>query len=1404
MADVTDWDASGADITLDSVNLDPSGGVKRVGEVVRAIPTAAQEVGTDVSEPIVTPVSTSVMPRGAETRPIAPNPGQPVDLSPPNPAKLAQAKPAWSPFDKNPVYDPDANQLDYAEAVAKKQARDAAARASGPIMKFLDNTWSNNQAEEARTKALEVQRVQNLRQQQKDMQSKADNMGMPRGDQTWSQTNDTLVENTLKRYRTGAGGTEDQINAQDALIARGHKDLVDAYRSDAITAMETRKSQGQQVLNSLDAAKTDLDYKKKAEELSDPKHPMHHPDFDIPGTRGEWEAQRGKREESMRRATVLLNNYRQQRANQTDYTNQTDEKQAKIQTESTKMYNGEVMPSTTAKVHLGNGSIGTAGPYGSNDFRMLGNNTHPDGWNTATGAVRKSLTEEGDAAYPKVEREKGINLARALKLATTDPKTGLPMTDEKSLHLINTNPSVQQVLVEGITAAARGGAGGTNGQLIKLELAKRGKVQAALDDLITSWAGGKGVLTGKEGQYLSKFTQSQMRYVIDFLKDYNDKDVSKRLGAVAERAGMHGINLKELGYEEEISDATQKRSDFGRDKQKYYLSSLPRIVRDHDSVFLEPGKSSEGVPGMTNEKLPLSALPGLSYDPTIVAPPPPTTGGGTVVAPPGGGPVVPGGGPVRVIPGPTGGPAAGGSPSTPPPPLRGNAVASTVYTSAGQTALNVGGGNPTIGGNVAKIAASSAQSESSFNPNAPHDPGPDGKPIGYGLFGHQKERLTAMHKFAGTSPGQPIPPATQSAFYAREMLEAAKSDPFIAATLSNPNASAEDLTRVQMRMEKPEGYVKGQEERAPSWNARLRNTTALMEGGQVQPASVPYPNPKSREEAAANYRAGLRSTPEEAAQSARLRQQRLDSATQSAAHLAPAAGALIGGVAGSVIPGVGTAAGATGGGVLGGLIEHGFTAPQEQQNARGFTEAGVFGGAKGAASAVGGLGIGGTAARVAANTAVPVIEKWWKGGEADEIFDAGMKGMAEGMFGEAFGRGLGLGHQIWGSLSTVGKSELLATAKILATQEPKIAGAGGKMIDNPVWLKAEARAKELHQDPDTLAYNYNQTVKVHGEGKTPATMGEVVTNRPSAVEAAKTGRENYDPIRTQIQDAPKPKGVSPFKDGPTTIVGPGKAVPEKFRADAETAEGTMLTGTTGKAPKTWGETWENHADARTALLDKEREALAAAPHAGQKEAVKAYRALADQVRVQQERIATKLLPPDQAKSLIQQLETADIRYKRAMTAGGPDIVATIAKGGPKGREAKDAFDALVGNDPQAKRMMQSLVNLHVSSAKQAGKQAVTGLGALGSAAALLHFVPGVGTVAASAIVAAKGTQVIRDLMVQRGAAKTATFNKLVEKQLSNEARARYVQGSSAMAGPAASQGVNMMNDEAAPAPAASP
>jgi hypothetical protein len=119
-------------------------------------------------------------------------------------------------------------------------------------------------------------------------------------------------------------------------------------------------------------------------------------------------------------------------------------------------------------------------------------------------------------------------------------------------------------------------------------------------------------------------------------------------------------------------------------------------------------------------------------------------------------------------------------------------------------------------------------------------------------------------------------------------------------------------------------------------------------------------------------------------------------------------------------------------------------------------------------------------------------------------------------------------------------------------------------------------------------------------------------------------------------------------------------------------------------------------------------------------------------------------------------------------------------------------------------MMQSLVNLHVSSAKQAGKQTVTGLGALGSAAAALHFIPGVGTIIGGGIVALKGGQVLRDLMVARGAAKTATFEKLVQREMSDKARARYVQGSSALAGPAASQGVNMMNDEAAPAPAASP
>lgn len=132
--------------------------------------------------------------------------------------------------------------------------------------------------------------------------------------------------------------------------------------------------------------------------------------------------------------------------------------------------------------------------------------------------------------------------------------------------------------------------------------------------------------------------------------------------------------------------------------------------------------------------------------------------------------------------------------------------------------------------NLAIVVQSSAKSESSFDHTVTHDGG-----IGYGMFGHNGDRLRAMRAYAGADRPDP---ASQTRFATRELWDMAQRNPAIARVLANPNASPEDLTRVQMHFERPAGYRPNAPERGHRWGDRLTNTRFFMGGGGQPPGQA--------------------------------------------------------------------------------------------------------------------------------------------------------------------------------------------------------------------------------------------------------------------------------------------------------------------------------------------------------------------------------------------------------------------------------------------------------------------------------------------------------------------------------------------------------------------------------------
>src|SRR5580765_1142868 len=478
-------------------------------------------------------------------------------------------------------------------------------------------------------------------------------------------------------------------------------------------------------------------------------------------------------------------------------------------------------------------------------------------------------------------------------------------------------------------------------------------------------------------------------------------------------------------------------------------------------------------------------------------------------------------------------------------------------------------------------------------------------------------------------------------------------------------------------------------------------------------------------------------------------------ATQNAANIAPALGA----VAGSVVSPV---AGTLAGGAAGGAVKNYFTGTPEQQTIPGYVGAAGKGVVEALPMAIPGAGPAAMAARVAAGGLGQAGIAAAEGADAGDIINAGVGGAA----GATLGEGAGVfGHAMWSKFSPVAKAEMLDAAKVVATQEPKIAGAAGKMVDNPEYKKAVQSLKSIGKDPEQAAHDYRAV-----EAGMP--KGEALAQRPAEVERAKVGKE-YEAIKSDVTAAGvgAPKASPALTDGPMSTIrtpaNPSGTVPERYAGVAQHAEIAVT------APaKSWGQKWEQLGQARSELLKGERDALAStATNKG--EAAQAMRDMADSIRTQQEKLARHVMGP-KADAIIQRLEAADVRYARAMTASGDgDIVKAIAQGGQKGREAQAAFDALAANDPAAKRMVRSLVEMEKSLGKRLGVGAAVLAGA-----ATLHYIPVVGTAAAATVSTVKAGQMLRDYMAKRGAGAVVKFSDLVDR----EAKASFARRAGATIG----------------------
>lgn len=919
-----------------------------------------------------------------------------------------------------------------------------------------------------------------------------------------------------------------------------------------------------------------------------------------------------------------------------------------------------------------NGASGTRGLIvnGAADPNDLGKK-----FTLATPEQRKAIKEEFDHAVPKTELDKYREFNRTYQLATEDAK-GNKFPDGK----INTNPNVQQGIAEGLAAMLRGGHGGANVGLLNIETGKRGYMQALFDRIKTERAGTLNTLSGSDTkQYLTNLTQSQQRDVLDVLKGYNDSTIRDRTGAIAQRAGALGLDAAVFGLgKSEAAGAINDGLEAGRQAQIERMKPNHQAIGGGDGVLQlnaqRPGAQSSTLPPGTQNA---NQLPGAQ--PLLT---PVQQAGQAPVAP-----IPPGAG----QPAPPSAPQTPGGAGQPPAPmtLAGQQVAvalppgaSPAYAHATQHIESGNEKDPWTAGTKNSSASGAFQFiDSTWKDNKPAGAPARAKDATPAQQAEAFATLTA--KNAATLKAGNLPVNDVSLYVAHNLGAAGGS----ALMTADRSADARAIVGEAAARNNPM-FFRGR----PTVATVLQRYSDAINGAHAGYSpeddggpTKPKPGADGASVAGTVARAAARAFPPAAVAAEvwdHLTPAQKDKVKDAAIDNAPAIGSTVGAVGGGLVAGpVGAVgAGAVGGGAGQALKDYLKGNPQSPREIAKQT---ALGGVLGVAPA--GRPFLGTAARVVGAGSVEAGDKAVQGGDAADVVDAGAKGVAEGIGGEAFGRALGMvGHKVFTMFAPDARKAVQTAAKdyheasgVLETQQPKITTATGS-VANPEYMaaevkmaKAEQKLKDAGLAPEEAAYAH----RVSSEG---VPKGEAQLGKPGALEQERIGA-GYQQIEREVAD----KGVGAPKAAPKLTDGPVSAVESKqvSAKHAELADHVEMAIT---APaKNWQEKWTQLKDARSDLLKAERDALGSM-EAGKTKTAKDMRTLTDTVRAQQEKAAKYVFGPKEGEAVMERLKTLDVRYRRLMEATNDgDLFQAARLKGEAGREADKRFRAFAHDDPAA-------------------------------------------------------------------------------------------------------------------------
>ncbi len=1206
--------------------------------------------------------------------------------------------------------DPAMSALDQSANLIEQRVKRANEIATNPIVQFF-NPEGVQKARDFAPQAAEA--LQKIRQQQsaiKAGRTQAETLGLAPGEVADEASTADRVEAARSRALKGDLRVFKGLQAVDPKAAEAIQDQVHEVVAGHI-------GKAQLAFDSLSGMQNQGQYSAKLNQLRQEGTlgDLEALGLKVPPSFEAFNTVKGREGQALREARIGLDTIRTKLEERNTYQPMEKKEAETYSGRMTTIHGDQITNGTWGR----NAAAGTRGLIvnGAADPRDLGKK-----FTFASPEQRKAIAEEVNQAVPKADLEKQRAFDRTYELATkvttdgiyNDGKGGkvhLKKGDDFPPNAINTNPNVQQGIAEGLASMLRGGTGGANVGLLKIENDKRGFVQSFFDSVASAKAGAINTISGKEVKpYLTGLTQSQIRDVMEVIKGHNDALLEDRVGPIARRAGALGLDTTAFGFgKEESAGVIAKAIEQGRQEQIDRMLPNHQAIGGGDGVFQlgaqRPGVNAAAPPAGTSP--PTTQLPGAPPVATPVQQSNPPSGG------------VPGGGsPPPVTPQPAA-PSSGVSSGSGP---AGGGAAPVPMTIAGQT-INV---PPLPPGATPQYLAKMQRIETGNEKNpwtASAGNGPDGKPLSSagGAFQfinstwaaskppgapdkakdataeQQTQALATLTAKNAASLAANRLPVNDTTLYMAHNLGAGGASTLLQA---NPNADArtvvgEDAARnnptffkgrptVAKVLERYQAEMDKTPDDGPKPKPSAGGATAEAPGLMTRISRMLSSGPGLLSAAGVNPETGL--TPE-GERNVR------DTVVEHAPAIGSTVGAIVGGGAANV-PG-GMAGGAAG--AAAGQSFKDWMQGREQSATRIGKEA-ALGGVLGVASEARPLLAG--AARVLGSGATEGGAAAIEGGDVGDIAEAALIGGGLALGGEALGRFISASgpaaHKLFSKFTPDAQAELSAQAgklvearKVLATEQPKLAGEGAGA--NPKYeaaKKAEDDAsqyiKDHGQKPDDMAYAYEQV-------KGGTSSGEAFTLRKANAEKSEIG-EGYSQIRQDMTE----KGVGavkpnlPVPNGPVSTIrtaeNPTGKVPEVFRPDAEHAE--MLL----KAPApNWGVKWQQMQDAGSELIKKRMAFLAN----GDKPSADAMNAIFEGVRNQQKAAAEHVFGEKTGKEVISHLENLDKRYAKVMNATtgmNYEKMKAVVQGGntPARRELEENFREFAKDDPTAIRAFNAM------------------------------------------------------------------------------------------------------------------